>query len=122
MSEANRHIGPALGLPELPFVDFGDDLFRERADGVHWKTAAVVEHAAGRPFVWVDDELGVLDELYVAACSPAPAALHHVDPRVGLRQEDFLALADLAAGLGDRDREGVAASGERSGLTGCYRR
>ncbi|WP_448320041.1 hypothetical protein [Streptomyces sp. CO7] len=101
-AHANRHIAPVLGLPELPFVDFGDDLFRERPDGVHWKTAAIVEHAAGRPFLWVDDEQSVLDELYVDACSPAPAALHHVDPRLGLRPEDFVALADLADGLCDR--------------------
>jgi hypothetical protein len=102
MSEANRHIGRVLGLPELDFVDFGADLCRERPDGVHWKTAAVVEHAAGRPFIWVDDELSVLDDLYVDAHSPAPTALHHVDPRVGLRPEDFAALLDLAATLTDR--------------------
>ncbi|MEU9575783.1 HAD domain-containing protein [Streptomyces chilikensis] len=122
MADANRHIGPVLGLPELDFVDFGDDLFRERADGVHWKTAAIVEHAAGRPFLWVDDETTLLDDLYVAAWSPAPAALHHVDPRVGLRLEDFLALDDLAAGLGGphggnghHDRaEAAGAGGARS--------
>jgi hypothetical protein len=102
MSEANRHIGRVLGLPALDFVDFGADLCRERPDGVHWKTAAVVEHAAGRPFIWVDDELSVLDDLYVDAHSPAPTALHHVDPRVGLRPEDFAALLDLAATLTDR--------------------
>ncbi|WP_246212554.1 HAD domain-containing protein [Streptomyces abyssomicinicus] len=122
MSEANRHIGPVLGLPELPFVDFGDDLFGERADGVHWKTAAIVEHAAGRPFLWVDDETTILDDLYVAAWSPAPAALHHVDPRVGLRLEDFLALGDLAAGLdgrhgriGAHDRDRTELAGLRAG-------
>jgi hypothetical protein len=26
-------------------------------DGVHWKTRALVARAAGRPFVWVDDEI-----------------------------------------------------------------
>lgn len=38
MADANRWIAPVLGLPELSFVDFGDGLFRERPDGVHWKT------------------------------------------------------------------------------------
>lgn len=39
MAAANRWIAPAVGLPELPYVDFGDALFAERPDGVHWKTA-----------------------------------------------------------------------------------
>ncbi|SEB67496.1 hypothetical protein SAMN05216482_0488 [Streptomyces sp. PAN_FS17] len=35
MADANRWIGPVIGLPELPFVDFGDRLFQDRPDGVH---------------------------------------------------------------------------------------
>lgn len=56
MHDANKWIGPVLGLPGLPFVDFGDDLLHERPDGVHWKTSHLVEYANGRPFAWVDDE------------------------------------------------------------------
>src|SRR5262249_42231867 len=47
MDQANRWIGPVLGLPELPYVDFGDSLFAERPDGLHWKTERVVAYAAG---------------------------------------------------------------------------
>lgn len=94
MADANRWIGPVLGLPELPFVDFGEALFRERPDGVHWKTEPLVDHAAGRPFVWVDDEQSHLDDDFVRDRHPAPALLHHVDPRVGLREPDFRALRD----------------------------
>ncbi|MER5747618.1 hypothetical protein ABT097_30655 [Streptomyces sp. NPDC002225] len=96
MGEANRWIAPVLGLPELPFVDFGDALFRERPDGVHWKTAPLVEYAAGRPFAWVDDEQSGPDEAYLAAHHPARGLLHHVDPRIGLREDDFGRLADFA--------------------------
>jgi hypothetical protein len=30
MDDANRWVAPVLGLPELPFVDFGDVLLQER--------------------------------------------------------------------------------------------
>ncbi|MEU3459387.1 hypothetical protein ABZ721_05445 [Streptomyces sp. NPDC006733] len=99
MSEANRWIGPVLGLPELPFVDFGSALLRERPDGVHWKSDALLAHAAGRPFAWVDDEQGAADHAHMAARHRAPALLHHVNPRIGLRADDFTALAAFAASL-----------------------
>lgn len=100
MADANRWIAPVLGLPELPYVDFGGALLAERPDGVHWKTAALVDHAAGRPFAWVDDEQSTLDEEFVAGQHPGAALLHHVDPRVGLRPVDFEALAAWAADTG----------------------
>jgi hypothetical protein len=96
---ANRWVGPTINLPELPYVDFGAVRLQERPDGVHWKTAVVVEYAGGRPFAWVDDELGDLDHAYVAAHHPGPALLHHVNPRIGLLDEDFTVLADFANSL-----------------------
>lgn len=99
MAQANRWIAPVVGLPELPYVDFGEALFAHRADGVHWKTEAIVAHAAGRTFAWVDDEQSPADTAYVAAHHPAPALLHHVNPRLGLREEDFTTLAEFAAAL-----------------------
>lgn len=99
MADANRWIAPVLGLPELPFVDFGDDLFQERPDGLHWKTAPLVDYANGRPFAWVDDEQSDLDAGYVTAHHRAPGLLHHVNPRIGLREDDFQTLADFARSL-----------------------
>ncbi|MGQ4351697.1 hypothetical protein [Streptomyces drozdowiczii] len=99
MDSANRWIGPVLGLPTLPFVDFGEGLFRERPDGVHWKTEALVTYAGGRPFAWVDDEQGEADDAYVSAHHPAAVLLHHVNPRIGLRDDDFTALAEFAASV-----------------------
>jgi hypothetical protein len=99
MSDANRWIGPALGLPSLPFVDFGDALMRERPDGVHWKSAPLVSYASGRPFAWVDDEQTDADDAHIAATHRGRSLLHHVNPRVGLRHEDFTVLAEFAAGL-----------------------
>ncbi len=99
MADANRWISPVLGLPELPFVDFGDALLDHRQDGVHWKTAPLVTYAEGRPFAWVDDEQSHLDDTYVATHHPGPTLLHHVNPRIGLGEPDFAALASFAAGL-----------------------
>jgi hypothetical protein len=96
MAEANVWIAPVVGLPELPYLDFGTGLFAERPDGVHWKTEAIVAYADGRPFAWVDDEQSAADTAYVAARYPAPALLHHVNPRIGLREDDFAALRDFA--------------------------
>ncbi|MFJ3710879.1 MULTISPECIES: hypothetical protein [unclassified Streptomyces] len=99
MDDANRWIAPVLGLPELPFVDFGDALLQERPDGVHWKTGPLVDHANGRPFAWVDDEQSELDQTYVTTHHRGTGLLHHVNPRVGLRENDFHTLAEFARSL-----------------------
>ncbi|MFD3543749.1 hypothetical protein ACFWUQ_30200 [Streptomyces sp. NPDC058662] len=99
MDDANRWIAPILGLPELPFVDFGDVLLQERPDGVHWKTGPLVHYADGRPFAWVDDERSELDQAYVTAHHRGPGFLHHVNPRIGLQESDFHTLADFAGSL-----------------------
>lgn len=99
MDAANRWIAPVVGLPELPYVDFGTHLFAERPDGVHWKTEAIVAYAEGRPFAWVDDEQGPADDAFVTAHHPGPALLHHVNPSIGLREPDFATLARFATAL-----------------------
>ncbi|GGX80655.1 HAD domain-containing protein [Streptomyces fructofermentans] len=97
-SEANTYIGPVLGLPLLPVVDWptGREVL---PDGTFWKTRHLVAHAEGRPFAWVDDELGESDRAFVAAHHAGPALLHHVDARVGLRDIDFAVLDAFARAL-----------------------
>jgi hypothetical protein len=56
MSEANEVIAPRLGLPALPVVVWPEE-DGELPRGLHWKTMGLTEWAAGRPFVWLDDEL-----------------------------------------------------------------
>lgn len=97
MDSANRWIAPVIGLPELPYVDFTGALFADRPDGVHWKTERIVAYADGRPFAWVDDEQGPADDTYVTAHHAGPALLHHVSPRLGLRETDFTTLEEFAA-------------------------
>lgn len=91
MDEANQVVAPRLGLPALPFVEWPDD--EERVPpGVHWKTAALVRWAAGRAFVWLDDEIGARDKRWVAAHHPGPALLHRVDAGRGLTGQDVAAV------------------------------
>jgi HAD domain in Swiss Army Knife RNA repair proteins len=88
MGQANEEIAPRLGLPVLPVVAWS-----EAADdppyGLHWKTRDLVEWAAGRRFVWLDDEIRPTDQAWVGVHHAGPALLHRVDPRLGLTEEDF---------------------------------
>ncbi|MFC4059932.1 HAD domain-containing protein [Planomonospora corallina] len=108
--EANAWIAPRLGLPCLPVVEWHELHWAARGDGVHWKTRQLVDWADGRAFAWVDDEIGEADREYVAACHPAPALLHRVDPAVGLLAEDFALLGDWA-----RETAGARAVSGRDG-------
>ncbi|WP_283138521.1 HAD domain-containing protein [Rhizohabitans arisaemae] len=90
MADANDVIGPILGLPELPVVDWPD----ETEEGpLHWKTRGLVDWAAGRSFVWVDDEITDADRIWVAAHHNGLSFLHRVDPRRGLARADFAEIA-----------------------------
>ncbi|MEV6150183.1 HAD domain-containing protein [Nonomuraea sp. NPDC052129] len=92
MHDANEVIAPLLGLPELPVADLPDAPEEDDPGVLHWKTQALVEAAAGRPFVWVDDEITDLDRIWVARHHRGPALLHRVDSANGLTHEDFAIL------------------------------
>ncbi|MFM9579352.1 hypothetical protein [Streptomyces caniscabiei] len=125
-AEANTYIGPVLGLPELPVVEWPGEAERagvaERSGtgarpgdpgadgaswpvGLFWKTPHLVEHATGRPFAWVDDELTAIDRTFVTRRHGPHAMLHRVDPRLGLREPDFTALAEFARTAGRRGED-----------------
>ncbi|MEU4064463.1 hypothetical protein AB0F25_18945 [Streptomyces wedmorensis] len=89
-ADANAWVAPRLGLPALPLVRWPDGPGRP---GLHWKTPALVAWAAGRPFAWVDDEIGAADRAWVAAHHAGAALLHRVDARRGLGDDDYAALA-----------------------------
>ena len=90
MAEANEVISPLLGLPELPVVEWPDD--QEPPVALHWKTTFLTRWAAGRPFVWIDDEMTDTDKWWVQVNHPARALLHRVNPDVGLTDADFSAI------------------------------
>jgi hypothetical protein len=94
--EANRSISPRLGLPTLAVVEWPDEP-DNRVDewfGLHWKTRTLVEWAAGRPFIWIDDEISDRDREWVSANYGSRALLYRVEPRKGLRHSDFATLAE----------------------------
>ncbi|MFD4405415.1 hypothetical protein ACFWPH_21900 [Nocardia sp. NPDC058499] len=96
LHEANRSIGPALRLPPLAVVDTPDESGDPIDEwfGLHWKTRALVAYASGRPFIWVDDEIGAGDREWVTANHPGRALLHRVDAHIGLRPDDFTVFTD----------------------------
>ncbi|MGW3788485.1 HAD domain-containing protein [Micromonospora chokoriensis] len=103
MAEANEVISPRLGLPDLPVVEWPDD-DGDPEHGLHWKTAFLTRWAAGRPFVWLDDEIGDADRRWVAAHHPVRALLQRVDPYVGLAEADFSAVRRWIGQIGATDR------------------
>ncbi|MEO3973989.1 HAD domain-containing protein [Streptomyces sp. CAU 1734] len=105
MAEANDVIAPRLGLPRLPVVIWqdaeagaGGPAERYRPRGLHWKTRPLVAWAAGRPFIWVDDEITGTDRRWVRAHHPGTALLHRVDPRRGLTDADYGVLREWLHG------------------------
>jgi hypothetical protein len=87
--EANDVISPRLGLPHLPVVPWGEDMIT--APGrLHWKTRDIIAFAEGRPFIWIDDEIGDLDQEWVRAHHLAPALLHRIEPHMGLTEDDII--------------------------------
>ncbi len=94
MSDANECVAPRLGLPELPVVSMPEPSEQDERAGLHWKTRAVVDWAAGRSFAWVDDQITDADRAWVNAHHGGRALLHRVDARYGLTGPDFVALAE----------------------------
>ncbi|GAA1342908.1 HAD domain-containing protein [Actinocatenispora thailandica] len=110
MADANDVIAPVLGLPELPVAQLSevpdaDDpswALSSAGGSLGWKTRALVEQAAGRPFVWLDDEINDADRAWVGAHHAGVALLHRVDARHGLTERDFTAVTDWLRDLSAR--------------------
>lgn len=91
--EANEWIGPVLGLPALPVVNWPEESWpKQEPDGLFWKTRTVADYAAGRPFAWVDDQITMADWRWCATRHPASTLLQHVHPARGLTTGDFATL------------------------------
>lgn len=87
-TDANEIVAPLIGLPTLPVVDWPDTA-EQQPRGVHWKTAPLLRWAAGRPFVWLADEITDADRHWATAHHPQPALLHRVDSYEGLSAADL---------------------------------
>jgi hypothetical protein len=101
--QANTDIGPKIGLPKLPVIEFKRLLEKfpvPPEPGLHWKTAAITAYAIAheRPFCWVDDEVDAKDGIYFARWQPNPFLTKKIDPAVGLTNDDFAELREWAEG------------------------
>jgi hypothetical protein len=96
LAVANEEIGPRIGLPPLPVVDFPDT---DDDPTVHWKLPVLVTYAAGRPFGWLDDEVGAADRQWVREHQLGSALLHRVDPMIGLTDADLDTVRHWADGV-----------------------
>jgi hypothetical protein len=80
---ANRLLGPRLGLPPLPVIVWPERVPVRRGS---WKTPYVEDWVGDRPFVWVDDEVGVDDQEFFGA---GHQLVLGVDARTGMTAGDF---------------------------------
>ena len=129
VDNANTIIAPLIGLPELPVIRWTnyhpldtpltvlppfEQTRSARAGGnrrsverVHWKTRPIAQYTAllddnpaGRPFVWMDDEITDADRYYLAQVgSVGPHLLHRIDPAVGMTAVDLDLMRAWAAAL-----------------------
>lgn len=92
-NEANIEVAPRLGLPPLPVVHWPEPTssgeLEDQWFNLHWKTRTLVAWAAGRPFVWVDDEITNADKDWVATHHPGRALLHRVQAAQGISNADL---------------------------------
>lgn len=90
--EANTLIGPAIGLPPLPVIEFGPPEWTSAGwtETGRWKYSAVTAYAADRPVVWLDDDfhdrswLDARNE-FLRRRVDARTLLCDVDPRQGIQ-------------------------------------
>lgn len=90
MADANTMIGPEIGLPELPFIDY----IAHPGTIKGWKFPATAKYAVGRPLVWFDDDFELHHKARILSNwsetrRGLPTLLHHVDPRIGLTSLDL---------------------------------
>lgn len=102
--QANVMMGPAMGLPNLPVVEFPAGLQPLPGHVFTWKFGPVARFAAGRPLAWLDDDF----DAYPAARDAfldrrrgdrLPTELVDVNPRIGVTDDHLAAVATWARSL-----------------------
>ncbi|MFL1381320.1 HAD domain-containing protein [Nocardiopsis protaetiae] len=107
-ADADRAIGPRLGLAPMDHIDFGPDHPRTRhPNGYLWKRDTVAIWAERRPLAWIDDDFTPLDHTWAKdrADSGAPTLLIQPDPYQGLQREHIDAVRTWAIAVLHRENE-----------------
>lgn len=102
--QANTIMGPAIGLPRLPVIEFPAGLEPLPGRPFTWKYGPVARYAAGRALAWFDDDFGIhpaAREAFLARRRAAGVAteLVAVDPAVGITGEQVAAVDRWARSL-----------------------
>lgn len=95
--QANTMIGPAIGLPALPVIEFPSGLQPVPGRSFTWKYGAVARYAAGRPLAWLDDDFDVYPNARDAFVQRRRGAnlsteLISVNPRTGITEDQLAAV------------------------------
>lgn len=107
--DANTMIGPRVGLPILPVVEFN-------LESSLWKWPAVADYANGKPFAWLDDDFSYYRHVslpFTVARVGIPTLLHDVNPAIGLTEKDIAEVEKWAKRLrvnSDKQEEVPSAS------------
>jgi hypothetical protein len=94
-ARANLHLPAILGLPQLPYLDFGGTA---RFGSSHWKLQPLERYSRGRPLAWIDDCLGEACVEW-ARQRPEPTLLVATKPHLGIEQTHVDALESWARSL-----------------------
>lgn len=54
LHQANKDIGPKIGLPHLPVMEFGPRRFSQ--ENYAWKSLGLIDNHENVPFLWFDDD------------------------------------------------------------------
>lgn len=95
--EANVRVGPKIGLPELPVVEFGHYLHT-----LEWKFGPVLRYAGDRPLAWFDDDFAynrVPRDWFLQKRGDRPTLLVDVEPHLGLVEANLDAVRTWAKTL-----------------------
>jgi hypothetical protein len=94
--QANTMVGPAIGLPNLPVIQFGET-------GPAWKYPAVAAYAQNRPLIWLDDDFDMYPTAraeFLASRGELLTTLIPVNPRTGLTDSHFAEIQQFGATAG----------------------
>ncbi len=89
---------PASPPAVLPFIGW-PQTHGKAPHGTFWKKQYILQYAAWRPVVWIDDDITALDREFTDRHHMAAALLLRVDERIGLTRPDFDVLTVWTAAL-----------------------
>lgn len=99
-ADANVWIGPHLGFPPLPFIDWNDEC-KWTPGGLHYKTRRIAswmnENRKGMDFLWIDDECTKKDKEWLQERMGGKVSIMRIAPKIGLTEADFNEINHWAA-------------------------